>query len=263
VVYGFSARIAERMQAGRIFLLGDAAHVMPPFGAQGLNTGARDAANITWKIAAVLRGDIGPRALDSYDPERRANVKETVAYSVRVGRLANIRFWPAALLRDAFFAFANLFPPVRRYFREMRYMPKPRLKAGLIAGDGQGDASPVGRVFPRPELAGDDANAASFDALAGNGFALVGVNVGPQAVAAAARHPLWRRLRPALISLSNDNSGTTEGVHACRLADTAANAALAEYDGKVSVVRPDRYVAGIAPPGGVDAVSHALDKLLT
>ena len=55
VVYGFRERIAERMGSKRVFLLGDAAHVMPPFGAQAMNTGARDANNICWKIAAVSR----------------------------------------------------------------------------------------------------------------------------------------------------------------------------------------------------------------
>jgi 3-(3-hydroxy-phenyl)propionate hydroxylase len=263
-VYGFSARIAERMQDGRVFLLGDAAHVMPPFGAQGLNSGARDAANLTWKIAHVLRGDVGFKALESYDPERRPNVKDTVDYSVRVGRLANIRFWPAALLRDVFFAAANLFPPVRRYFREMRYMPKPRLSAGLIVARGQDDASPVGRMFPRPALVNDDGPHASFDALIGNGFALVGVNVSPEAVTEAARHPLWDKLQPTLISLSYNDGHfpSARGIHVYRVADAFSKAALADYDGRIAVVRPDRYVAGIGPPGSFDAVTDAVGRLL-
>jgi 3-(3-hydroxy-phenyl)propionate hydroxylase len=237
---------------------------MPPFGAQGLNSGARDAANITWKIAAALRGKVGLRALESYDSERRANVKETVDYSVRVGSLANIRSWPAALLRDAFFAIANLVPSVRRYFREMRYMPKPRLRGGLIVSHGQYGASPVGRMFPRPVLASDDAKGASFDALVGNDFALVGVNVSPEAVAEAARHPLWRKLQPTLISISSDNQffASTEGVHICHSTNAVTKAALAVYDAQIAIVRPDRYVAGIARPDGLDAISSAFGGLI-
>ncbi len=263
-VYGFSARIAERMQDGRIFLLGDAAHVMPPFGAQGLNTGARDVANLTWKIAAVLHGEIGINALASYDPERRGNVKDTVDYSVRIGRLANIRFWPAALARDAFFALANLFPPVRRYFREMRYMPKPRLKAGLVVAADGADAALAGCVFPRPTLLDLDGLRASFDARTGPGFALVGVAVGPKAVADAARHPVWQTLKPVLMSLSGakGNLATVADVPVFRVADGPAQAALSAYDGRIVIVRPDRYVAGAAPPAAFGAVSDAFGRLL-
>ncbi len=262
VVYGFSARIAERMQDGRIFLLGDAAHVMPPFGAQGLNSGARDAANLTWKIAAVLRGAISLKALQSYDPERRGNVKDTVDYSVRVGRLANIRSWPVALARDAFFAVANLFPPVRRYFREMRYMPRPQLKAGLVVPGNGGDAALTGRMFPRPSMV--DGGEPSFDARAGVGFALVGVNIDPAAVAEAARRPVWDRLKPALMTLVGVDRefAPTPGVAVWRLADDPAKAALAAYDRRIVIVRPDRYIAGVAPPAEFAVVSDAFGRLL-
>ncbi|MFC4950930.1 FAD-dependent oxidoreductase [Pseudonocardia sp. GCM10023141] len=64
-------RIAERFADGRIFLAGDAAHVMPPWAAAGANTGIADAHNLGWKLAAVLRGPAGPALLDSYDVERR------------------------------------------------------------------------------------------------------------------------------------------------------------------------------------------------
>lgn len=62
--------VADRYRAGRIFLAGDAAHVMPPYAAAGANTGIHDAHNLAWKLAAVLRGDAGPALLDSYHTER-------------------------------------------------------------------------------------------------------------------------------------------------------------------------------------------------
>ncbi|GIE76402.1 FAD-dependent oxidoreductase [Actinoplanes philippinensis] len=63
-------KVADRYRAGRVFLAGDAAHVMPPFAAQGANTGIQDAHNLAWKLAMVLRGDAGPGLLDSYHTER-------------------------------------------------------------------------------------------------------------------------------------------------------------------------------------------------
>ena len=63
--------IADRYRQGRVFLVGDAAHSHPPYGAHGLNTGLEDAVNLGWKLAAVLHGWGGPDLLDSYTQERR------------------------------------------------------------------------------------------------------------------------------------------------------------------------------------------------
>jgi 2-polyprenyl-6-methoxyphenol hydroxylase-like FAD-dependent oxidoreductase len=86
-----TADIAERFREGRIFLAGDAAHVMPPYGGFGGNTGIHDAHNIAWKLALVLKGIAGPELLSTYDPERRPASAFTVeqAYSRYVTRAAS------------------------------------------------------------------------------------------------------------------------------------------------------------------------------
>ena len=65
------AEVAERFQDGRVFLVGDAAHVMPPMGGFGGNTGVQDAHNLAWKIALVLKGLAGPDLLSTYNTERQ------------------------------------------------------------------------------------------------------------------------------------------------------------------------------------------------
>src|SRR5215468_608157 len=191
-VYGYSARVAGQLQKHRVFLLGDAAHVMPPFGSSGMNTGARDANNLCWKLAFVLNKLADAEILESYDPERRPQIEAVVKYSVLVGRLANIRSWPLAMIRDAFFATANLIPSVRRYFREMRYMPRSTINQGLIA-TAQRPASLVGRVFPRLTLRNGDAKP-DFDELCGNGFALIGIDVDDSALTKLSDLALWTRI---------------------------------------------------------------------
>lgn len=73
-----NAATAERFSEGRVFLAGDAAHVMPPTGGFGGNTGVADAHNLAWKLALVTRGLAGPGLLDSYDAERRPISQLTV-----------------------------------------------------------------------------------------------------------------------------------------------------------------------------------------
>ncbi|MBA9005538.1 FAD-dependent monooxygenase [Thermomonospora cellulosilytica] len=77
-----AGRVADRMRAGRVFLAGDAAHVMPPTGAFGSNTGIQDAHNLAWKLAAVLRGRAGDALLDTYEAERLPVARETMLQAV-------------------------------------------------------------------------------------------------------------------------------------------------------------------------------------
>lgn len=70
-MYQISHRIVNRYSSGRIFLAGDAAHIHPPIGGQGLNTGIQDAYNLAWKLALVLKGKAKATLLESYHEERR------------------------------------------------------------------------------------------------------------------------------------------------------------------------------------------------
>lgn len=82
-VFRISHRIVDRYGDGRVFVAGDAAHIHPPTGAQGMNTGIQDACNLAWKLALVLRGPAGPALLASYDAERRPVGEEVVGRTVR------------------------------------------------------------------------------------------------------------------------------------------------------------------------------------
>ncbi|MGP4103194.1 FAD-dependent monooxygenase [Nonomuraea sp. KM90] len=73
---------ADSYRRDRVFLVGDAAHVMPPSGALGSNTGIQDAQNLAWKLAMVARGQAGPGLLDSYEAERRPVAVATVEQAV-------------------------------------------------------------------------------------------------------------------------------------------------------------------------------------
>ncbi|MEW1928288.1 FAD-dependent monooxygenase [Streptomyces sp. NPDC088360] len=100
-----AGRVATRWREGTLFLAGDAAHVMPPTGAFGSNTGIQDAHNLAWKLAAVLRGEAGPGLLDTYEAERRpvstATVEQAVLRSKDRGRKGGDGGPPPGLADDA------------------------------------------------------------------------------------------------------------------------------------------------------------------
>ena len=89
--WDISAKVADVLTQGRVFVAGDAAHVMPPTGAFGASTGIQDAYNVAWKLGLVLSGKAGTALLDSYDAERRPVAEETVRqallrFAVREGK---------------------------------------------------------------------------------------------------------------------------------------------------------------------------------
>jgi len=86
-VYSFQATWATRWRSGRVFIAGDAAHVMPPFAGQGMCSGIRDAANLAWKLDLVLGGRAGDTLLDTYELERGRHVRHAVRMSVDLAKV--------------------------------------------------------------------------------------------------------------------------------------------------------------------------------
>ncbi len=148
--YRFSQRLADAFRAGRCFLAGDAAHVMSPFGARGLNSGVADAENLAWKLAWVLRGDAAPSLLDSYEAERRP----VAAENLRVTD-ATMRFMaPHGALRRAWRNLVLRMAPRSSWFR--RRVNSGRLaEPATYAVEGQpSGALRLGSVAPDVPLPG-------------------------------------------------------------------------------------------------------------
>ncbi|MCX7310094.1 MAG: FAD-dependent monooxygenase [Afipia sp.] len=260
-IYGFSERIAQRLQEKRAYLLGDAAHVMPPFGGQGMNSGARDAANLSWKIAGVLRGCLNPKILETYEQERRRHIRQIVDYSVWIGKLANIRSLPLALLRDVLLGALNSIPPVRRFFSSMRYMPKPYFDAGFV-GTGPSKDNFIGRMLPLLHVIGDAGGAVSLDDITGPSFALVGFDVAPSELVALSRQGSWPAIAPLLVCISEKERELREAVLCVRPGDDRCKAIVALHSGKVAAIRPDGYVACLASIESFQPASRNLDQFI-
>ncbi|WP_328286167.1 bifunctional 3-(3-hydroxy-phenyl)propionate/3-hydroxycinnamic acid hydroxylase MhpA [Amycolatopsis orientalis] len=84
--YTFRARVADRWRDRRVFLLGDAAHLTPPFIGQGMGAGLRDAVNLAWKLAGVLDGTLPQSTLDTYEAERKPHARAMIQRAVLIGK---------------------------------------------------------------------------------------------------------------------------------------------------------------------------------
>ncbi|MFF3329506.1 FAD-dependent monooxygenase [Streptomyces sp. NPDC002888] len=107
-------RQAPAYRVGRVFLAGDAAHVHTPAGGQGLNTGLQDAANLSWKLAHVVKGHASPELLDTYQAERHPVGRAVLLSSGGIVRLALARRPWTRALRGFLAASADFAGPVRR-----------------------------------------------------------------------------------------------------------------------------------------------------
>lgn len=159
-VYSHRAAVADTWRRGPVFLLGDAAHLTPPFIGQGLGAGQRDAMNLAWKLAAVVAGDADDRLLDTYQPERRAHVTRVIRGAVLVGRVMAAPDVVHPLVRGA----SRLPDPDPIAQRVLA----PRLRGSALTPR---SAPPIGSPVPQWVLT----DGRRSDDLLGDGFALLGV----------------------------------------------------------------------------------------
>jgi 3-(3-hydroxy-phenyl)propionate hydroxylase len=256
VTYRFHALVADRWRCGNVFLLGDAAHMMPPFAAQGLNSGIRDAANLAWKIADVLGDRLTDAALDSYEKERKPHVAATVALSERMRRVVMTTNPQFAARRDEYLRRVLSIEQGRDFLEHMRYRPPHVYSAGLLV-DSQ---APVGTMIGQPEVF--DAMSGRIqvlDKLLGPGWALLGVGVDPGQLISEAHHVAV--LHPTLLQVAAGDrlpAPSAEGTTAIVDLDGRLDADLAPYQQCCVLLRPDRFIAAAWTPGSSPELTSAL-----
>ena len=149
-VYTFHARVADRWRRDRVFLAGDAAHLMPPFAGQGMNGGMKDAVNLAWKLAAVLKGQAQEAILDTYEVERAPVVRQMVEVSRRLGAVIMPTNPIIAAARDLLFAGLNLSGRFRAFIGRGGLVPPPRVRQSALTASGRDPL--IGQMMPQPEV---------------------------------------------------------------------------------------------------------------
>jgi 3-(3-hydroxy-phenyl)propionate hydroxylase len=222
-VYTFRSLLAHHWRQGRVLLAGDSAHQQPPLMAQGLCSGIRDAANLSWKLALVCRGDAAPELLDTYEVERAPHVRAWIEEATRLASFVQTTDEAVAKQRDE------------------RMLAHPIQLARIVPPLGPGlhgtAPAPAGILSPQPRFA----DGRLLDETAPGGFILVATPEVTGGLDAATRAAF-------------DQHGA-----AIVTADDPELAALLErYEAVAVVIRPDRYVlstaASAAEVGGLLAL---------
>jgi 3-(3-hydroxy-phenyl)propionate hydroxylase len=244
-VYTFHARVAEHWRRGRVFLAGDAAHLMPPFAGQGMNGGMKDASNLAWKLATVLRGLAPDAILDTYEVERAPVVRKMVEVSRRLGAVIMPTNRIAAAARDSIFACLNLSSRFRAFIRRGGVVPPPTIQRSTLTTRDR-DAL-VGQMAPQPTVSAGQ-GASPLDRFLGcHQWLALGVGVDPVTIMSARDLGILEALGARFICLNGPaRNGRTLSV-GC---DDPAFADWARRrDIRGLLVRPDRFIAARLAPG--------------
>jgi 3-(3-hydroxy-phenyl)propionate hydroxylase len=272
-VYTHHSRIAGAFRKGRVLLAGDAAHLMPVWQGQGYNSGIRDAANLGWKLAAVVSGQAGAGLLDTYDAERRKHARAMIDLSTMVGRVISPTDRRVAALRDRVIRAASVVPTLKRYILEMRFKPMPRYDQGAIAHVEAGSAagsspSPTGTLFIQPRVDTRDTENVLLDDVIGPGFAVLSWNNNPRTLLGDAAFARWKALGATFVAARplTQLHWTGHDDPEVTIVGDRTGALKSFFDAhaeSVLFLRPDRCIAGACIAQLAPELSTALFDVLS
>lgn len=248
--YGYRDHLLERFRHGRIFFIGDAAHVVSPFGARGGNTGIQDAANLAWKFALVLRGQAGAGLLDSYDAERRPAAEKNLEVTSRSARFLAPRTPAEHTMRRAVVALARRHAFARALVNTGRmsvandYPVTPQLPHGS-------------RTVQNVPLRAAGGAPTTLMQLLGTGTHCLALWRAPTAAAAEAMQSALAALPVHLVAL-----GGQSGLPRFDVDDAALAHLGLDVPGSLLLVRPDAYRAALLPAPTPDTLAAAVRTAL-
>ncbi|OYU49401.1 MAG: monooxygenase [Rhizobiales bacterium PAR1] len=249
-IYSANTLLLDDYRDGRIFFIGDSAHIVPIFGVRGLNNGIADAQNIGWKLALVLAGRAGPGLLKSYTPERRGATLDVFANATKSTRFMTppTRGW--SLVRDAALSLALDHDFARPFANPRQMMPYTYADSPITAPDDPGFAAGPHPGMVAPDVALSDGTFLSDHV--GNGFCCLcfaepGRKTDDLLKTLSARHPDLR------VIITGTTMTDPDGVMARR---------YGAQPGATYLIRPDLHVAARWTHADAEVIADALARLL-
>ena len=261
-VYRFHALVVEQWRQGRVFLMGDAAHQMPPFLGQGLGAGVRDAYNLAWKLDAVMRGQAHDALLDTYGEERKPHVRTVVAHAKTFGLIIGELDPAQARTRDQ--ALEAELQSGQAVTVRQKFIPG--LAGGLIQHQSDGSlGAGAGALCIQPWVRAPGAQSwRRLDDLTGARFTLITTSTTWLASLSPADLSTWQHLGGVVVYLGTVPASSWPAHVLClEERDGLMAGWLREHAAQAVVARPDHYVYGTAQTPDalsrlIQGLSHAL-----
>ncbi len=247
VVYHFHSLIALQWRNDRIFIVGDAAHQMPPILGQGMCSGIRDAQNLGWKLDLVLRGLAPDRLLDSYQSERLPHVQEIIKLATRAFKIFKTRNRLVALVRNMVMLVIQRFTAKTKFQNVGSDMPP--LRHGILANSVEDKQSVAGQMFIQPQVLNNTGQLVLLDHILGNSFAILGINADWLDFITLESQAFLLGLSTKFIYVVPASSVPypTKFAAELELIEDKSNEItdwLAKQQKEIVIIRPDRYVFG-------------------
>ncbi|CAA0098049.1 3-(3-hydroxy-phenyl)propionate/3-hydroxycinnamic acid hydroxylase [BD1-7 clade bacterium] len=178
-VYHFHSRVADAFSSGRVFLVGDAAHVTPPFVGQGLVSGLRDVANLGWKLAWVCSGKLPNQTLNSYSVERQPHVKAMISLARLMGRIVMPKNKSSSILIHGLVRIIRLIPVLKKQIDELEIKPSNRIKNGLFVKSSKRNPLCGGHQIAQGYVKLQNGEISLSDCVFDYKFSLIGFDIDP------------------------------------------------------------------------------------
>jgi 3-(3-hydroxy-phenyl)propionate hydroxylase len=232
--YTFRGAVATHWRDRRVFLLGDAAHLTPPFIGQGLCAGIRDAANLTWKLALVLNGSADDRLLDTYETERLPHARRVIQMAMLVGWLMTGGSSRTSGFRRAALRALTRLPGAEDKVLSVAW---PSFAKGALVPRGDRAA---GQLCPQPAVRTRDGTML-LDGLLGDGFAIIARDAGDAGVFDPATRAYFEGLKTQFVRLPGTGSLGGSG-DTVQDVDGLLTTLFEEKKSEAVLLRPDRVV---------------------
>ncbi|WP_298628380.1 FAD-dependent monooxygenase [uncultured Legionella sp.] len=244
-IYTLHFRIADKFNDGKVFLLGDAAHLVPPYGGQGMCSGIKDAVNICWKLAYVLQGKMNENIINTYEEERRQHMLKIMEFIKRISQ--NLAREPDNGQSNASIE--------SNYYRKIK--PLPKYENGIvIPSDFAGD------LLPQPEVKDSNGHSGLLDDFLDKGFAIIGINSAPHSVLSEESRQFWDSLDTRYVYLS-----TVSGSKEIRGSITPPLFFSGESDvfrdQNIMIIRPDRFILCTCDTTELNKMTQKIQSILS